>query len=74
MACGWFPESLHHCEELGQYSQQLDKRDEIRYVNAFVSLGSRVSPGTENRFMVKRREVASKPLPHSKTQEGRKGE
>lgn len=39
-----------------------------------MSLHSRFSPGTENHFMVQRKEVASKPLPDSRTQEEKENE
>ena len=66
--------------QLEQYCQWLDKWDEIHYVKEFVSLHNRdqgplfLSPGTKNHLMVQRREVASKPLPDSKSQEEEKSE
>ena len=64
--------SLSYCTitQLEQCCQQLDRWDEIRYVNVFV-LYNRVLPGTENCLMVQRREEASKPFLDSKTQEER---
>ena len=57
--------SLNHCTifQLEQYCQWLDKRDEIHYVDAFISLYNRDFSGTENHLIVQRREVASKLLP-----------
>ena len=64
--------SLSYCTitQLEQCCQQLDRWDEIHYVNVFV-LYNRVLPGTENCLMVQRREEASKPFLDSKTQEER---
>ena len=65
--------SLSYCTimHLKQYCQQLDRWYEIHYINAFMSLHNRVSPGTENCLMAERREEASKPLSNRRTQEER---
>ena len=50
-------DSLSYCTimQLKQHCQQLDKSNEIHYVNAYMSLYDRVLPGIENRLMVHRR-------------------
>ena len=60
--------------QLELYCQWFGKWDEIHYVKAFILLPNRVSPGTKNRLMVQRKEVASKPLPASRTQEEKENE
>ena len=69
--------SLNYCtiKQLKQYCQQLDRWDEIRYVNTFMSLHNRISLRMENHLLVQgREEEASNPLPDSKAQEEKENE
>ena len=68
--------SLDYCTimQLEQYCQRLQKRYEIHYGKAVMSLHNRISAETEVCLMVQRREGALKPLPDSKTQEGKEKE
>ena len=58
----------HTVMQLEQYCQQLYKWGEIHYVKAFMLLLNRISPETEVRLLVQRRQGTLKPLPGS-TQE-----